>query len=143
VNPKELTDEELDKALKLAPAWSLVNSPVPGAEPKKRVELMRTYEFHSFEDAMHFMGEATAYISRMNHHPRWQNVWRSLTIWLSTWDIGHRPSRLDVELAGYLDSLFRNYASPVVKDVDAHGRTTWRSESPTDKPNKPLNSDAT
>lgn len=73
--------------------------------------LMRSFEFASFEDAMHFMFSATRHIGRVDHHPDWENIWRTITIWLTTWDIGHKPSHYDVELAQYLDELFENYVS--------------------------------
>lgn len=72
---------------------------------------MRSFEFASFEDAMHFMFSATRHIGRVDHHPDWENIWRTITIWLTTWDIGHKPSHYDVELAQYLDELFENYVS--------------------------------
>jgi hypothetical protein len=32
-----------------------------------------------------------------------------VSVWLSTWDIGHKPSRLDIELALYLDELYKTF----------------------------------
>lgn len=82
-----------------------------GAKGEKRTELLRTYEFASFEDAIHFMFAATRHISKIDHHPDWENVWRTITIWLTTWDIGNKPSHYDLELAQYLDELFEPYVS--------------------------------
>ncbi len=76
---------------------------------------MRTYEFARFEDAIDFMAEATKHISVVQHHPRWENTWRTLRVWLSTWDIGHKPSQFDLDLAEYLDNLFGKYPTPKVK----------------------------
>jgi pterin-4a-carbinolamine dehydratase len=128
VDPKELTDQELEEFVNRTTNWYLNSSHIPGKEPAKRLELMKSFEFHSFEDALHFMARAGDFISRMNHHPRWQNTWRSVTVWLSTWDIGHRPSRLDVELAEHLDALHRNYVEPVLKKVDDRGYTIWEKD---------------
>jgi pterin-4a-carbinolamine dehydratase len=41
--------------------------------------------------------------------PDWQNIWVSLRVWLTTWDIGHRPSFKDIRLAEYLEKLYRDY----------------------------------
>jgi pterin-4a-carbinolamine dehydratase len=76
-----------------------------------RIGLVRTYIFVSFEDAMHFMQTASRYISRAEHHPEWENVWVSVRVWLTSWDIGHRPSLKDVALAEQLDKLYENYAT--------------------------------
>jgi hypothetical protein len=32
-----------------------------------------------------------------------------VVVYLTTWDIGHKPSMLDVDLATYLDELYQNY----------------------------------
>ena len=103
----ELSRDELDAALKELPKWQLAVSEIPGKEPLKRTELKRTYELRSFEDAMKFMADAVPHIGRVEHHPRWENLWRTVTVWLTTWDIGHLPSRLDIDLARYLDAQFQ------------------------------------
>jgi len=39
------------------------------------------------------------------HHPRWENQWRTVTVYLSTWDLNYRISELDVQLAARLDRV--------------------------------------
>jgi pterin-4a-carbinolamine dehydratase len=109
VNPNALTESEIEKALLRLTEWQITTSFIPGKEPNKRTELMRTYVFARFEDAIDYMAEATKHISVVQHHPRWENTWRTLRVWLSTWDIGHKPSRIDLDLAEYLDHLFGKY----------------------------------
>lgn len=105
--PQALTDEELMEFLEQHSAWRLIAR--VGVKGEKRTELMRTYEFASFEDAIHYMSSATRHIGKLDHHPDWENIWRSITVWLTTWDIGHKPSHYDIELAQYLDELYLNY----------------------------------
>jgi len=69
---------------------------------------MRTFDFESFDDAIHFMSTASRFIDRIDHHPEWTNIWRTLIVYLTTWDIGHKPSMLDVDVAAYLDELYEN-----------------------------------
>jgi pterin-4a-carbinolamine dehydratase len=88
------------------PAWRVVSRAIGAV---KKVELMRTYEFESFYDAVHFMNSAARFIDRIDHHPEWTNIWRTIVVYLTTWDIGHKPSMLDVDLAAYLDGLYREY----------------------------------
>ena len=52
------------------------------------------------------MNTALRFISRIDHHPEWTNIWRTLVVYLTTWDIGHKPSMLAVDVAAYLDGLF-------------------------------------
>ena len=112
VKLREFTAAELQSALQQLPDWHCVVSDLPGAPGRQRSELHRSYEFASFEDALGFMSAAVPKISDLQHHPRWENIWRTVSVWLSTWDIGHKPSELDLELALYLDNLRGQYASP-------------------------------
>jgi pterin-4a-carbinolamine dehydratase len=108
--PEALTSEEQNDVLERLSGWRLVTSMIPGQEPKMRTELMKTYQFNKFEQALSFMMSAAPYISNANHHPRWENIFKSVTVWLTSWDIGFLPSHLDVELAQYLDVLYRDSA---------------------------------
>jgi pterin-4a-carbinolamine dehydratase len=119
VTLKELSAEELSAALERLSGWRLVASDIPGNEPRKRSELFRVFEFASFEDAIAFMSAAVAEIVRLDHHPRWENIWRSVSVWLTTWDIGHKPSVLDIELAAFLNELRKGYAPPKAKRGDS------------------------
>jgi pterin-4a-carbinolamine dehydratase len=108
----ELTKPELDSALETLSGWEVRPTDIPGSEPK---ELCRTFEFASFEDAIAFMGKAVRKISEMDHHPRWENIWRTVLVSLSTWDIGHKPSVLDLELARYFEELRSTFPPPKVR----------------------------
>lgn len=112
VTLSELTPQELAEGLGRLPGWKVVVSD-PGTGPlAQRTELTRAFEFASFADAIRFMGEAVPAIETMQHHPRWENIWRSVSVHLSTWDIGHKPSRLDLELATRLQALRQRFPDP-------------------------------
>lgn len=51
-------------------------------------------------------------IEQVNHHPRWENVYRTLRVALSTWDIGHRISYADAMLAQAFDRTFDAHRTP-------------------------------
>jgi pterin-4a-carbinolamine dehydratase len=104
----KLTEQDLVKVLRRLSKWELATNRV-SPNGKKKTELMRTYEFATFEDAMHFMTTASRHISIIDHHPDWRNIWRTINVWLTTWDVGHHPSTYDVELAEYLDQLYSDY----------------------------------
>lgn len=40
------------------------------------------------------------------HHPRWENIWKTVRVYLTTWDIGHRISDRDIQLARYFDRAY-------------------------------------
>jgi pterin-4a-carbinolamine dehydratase len=107
VSIKPLTQTELDNELKLLSGWELVESLIPGDYPKSRHELRKVYVFKSFRSAIQFMSSAVVPIDRIQHHPRWENQWRSVTVYLSTWDIGFRVSQFDIDLAKVLDGVYK------------------------------------
>lgn len=112
-NAQPLTEEEIRIALEQLPNWVYttvrLSKKTVDAKDEFGAEIMRVYQFASFKEAISFMNEAKIFIDQMNHHPRWENVWRSVTVWLSTWDVGHRISQWDIDLAEKLDSLFQDY----------------------------------
>ena len=57
-----------------------------------------------------FMVDVGQFCDAANHHPRWENVYRTLWIYLTTWDIGHRVSHLDLILAAQIDKSFQRYS---------------------------------
>ena len=111
---KDLTEAEMSAALNALPGWTTAISEIPGREPITRTELYRAFEFASFDDAIRFMSKAVERINEMDHHPRWENIWRTVSVWLSTWDIGFKPSELDVALATYLQELRADFDPPRV-----------------------------
>jgi pterin-4a-carbinolamine dehydratase len=93
---KELTETELKDALISLPGWEITHRIVPADSDHQTVELYKAFKFKSFEDAIHFMGTAARFASITQHHPDWQNLWVSVRVWLTTWDIGHRLTFKDV-----------------------------------------------
>lgn len=107
-----LTPDELTKKLSELTNWRIQTVEVPNRKNEKGSELVRKYEFTTFLDAIKFMSEAAVYIEKVNHHPKWENLWINLIVHLSTWNIGYKVSALDFDLAFYLDSLFNTSYKP-------------------------------
>ena len=88
---ERLSDDDLARALDElnagAPGWSLANG-----------KLHRTFEFRDFVEAFAFMTRAALVAERMNHHPEWFNVYRTVRVDLTTHDAGGITG-LDLELA--------------------------------------------
>lgn len=127
VTLRDLSTVELSEALGRLEGWESRPSDLPGCPGFERIELHRNFEFASFKDAIAFMAEAVPEIVQRKHHPRWENVWRSVSVWLSTWDIGHKPSVLDVELAGYLNELYARYPRPATPSKRASAKPADQS----------------
>lgn len=108
----ELTAQELSDGLGRLPGWKVVLAENSAGVPAQKTELSKTFEFASFVDAIRFMGEAVPRIEEMQHHPRLENIWRSVSVHLTTWDIGHKPSRLDLELAQHFEELRQRFPKP-------------------------------
>jgi pterin-4a-carbinolamine dehydratase len=104
-----LTEQELDDALRLLHGWEPVESLVPGDYPNARQEIRKVYRFKSFKAAIQFMQAAVQPINEIPHHPRWENQWRTLTVYLTTWDIGNKVTKLDIDLARRLDELYKGF----------------------------------
>jgi pterin-4a-carbinolamine dehydratase len=124
VRPNALTRGQLTRSLTTLPHWTTVRSILPNH--KVRDELMRQFDFDTFEEAMQFVQMIAEYATLKNHHPRWENVWVTLTIWLTTWDIGHKPSRLDIDMAKHIERMYIDFhfkkRQPNLKSVQ--GRTS-------------------
>jgi pterin-4a-carbinolamine dehydratase len=107
VKPAPLDDSDLRLALdKELQEWALVESPLPQDPQRTRVELSREFTFESFRVVLSFMTEIADFCDDINHHPRWENVYRTLYVNLTTWDIGHRVSHLDLLLARKFDGEY-------------------------------------
>jgi pterin-4a-carbinolamine dehydratase len=116
--PRALAADELQQKLREHPGWEVCTGKIPGNDAT-RTEIRKAFEFRSFEDAMDFMEVAAAHISQVRyqpwnvqHHPRWENLWRTVTVWLSTWDNQHVISEVDFLLAEYLDELYQSTYKP-------------------------------
>jgi pterin-4a-carbinolamine dehydratase len=108
--PDPMSEEKLAVALKAALRhWQVVESPLPQDVTRTRVELYREYRFKTFRDAIAFMNEVAPGCDIAIHHPRWENVWRHVRVFLTTWDIQHRISDRDVQLAKYFDSAYGEF----------------------------------
>lgn len=69
-----------------------------------RDALTKTFQFRNFVEAFGFMTRAALIAEKMNHHPEWFNVYRTVEVTLSTHDAGGL-TELDVKLAQKMDAL--------------------------------------
>ena len=67
--------------------------------------LYRSFRFRDFSEAFAFMTRVAIEAEKINHHPRWSNVWNTVEIWLSTHDSGNTVTAKDHQLAAAIDKL--------------------------------------
>lgn len=67
--------------------------------------LYRKFEFKNFSEAFAFMTRVALIAEKMNHHPRWTNVWNTVEVWLNTHDAGNVVTDKDRKLAEKIDAL--------------------------------------
>ena len=108
--PDPLSTEKIAEALNGSLSrWSWVASRAPGLPSGTREELSRAFVFKTFRDAVNFMAEVAPGCDIWMHHPRWENIFRTVFVNLSTWDIGSRISDRDIKLARYFDQAYTDY----------------------------------
>jgi pterin-4a-carbinolamine dehydratase len=112
IKPAPMAEGDIGIALsELLQDWKVVRSPLPEDPDKVREELYKEFLFRKFLDVMEFMREVADFADKANHHPRWENIYNDLRVYLTTWDIGHRISHLDVQLAQFFDRVYKDYCS--------------------------------
>lgn len=67
--------------------------------------LYKKFSFANFQEAFAFMTKVAFIAEKMNHHPRWTNVYNSVEIWLSTQDAGNTVTDKDRKLAEKIDAV--------------------------------------
>lgn len=79
-------------------------SEVPG-----RDAITKRFVFRDFNEAFGWMARVALLAEKMDHHPEWSNVYRTVDVRLSTHDAGG-VSELDITMAHAMDA----YAASVV-----------------------------
>jgi 4a-hydroxytetrahydrobiopterin dehydratase len=90
---------EAERAELLAPLFAAGWQMVDG-----RDAITKTFTFANFVEAFGFMSQAALHAEKLNHHPEWFNVYRTVEVTLSTHDAGGLTA-LDAKLASRMDRL--------------------------------------
>ena len=92
---KKLSGEARKAALAKLKGWSDVNG---------RDAISKKFVFADFNQAFGFMTRAALVAEKLDHHPEWFNVYKTVEVTLSTHDAGGLTA-LDVTLAEAMDKL--------------------------------------
>jgi 4a-hydroxytetrahydrobiopterin dehydratase len=90
-----LTENERHTMLVELSDWALT----PGREAIRRI-----YTFRNFNEAFGFMTRAALVAEKMNHHPEWSNVYKTVDVTLATHD-ADGLTELDLKLARSMDKI--------------------------------------
>src|SRR4051794_37768202 len=92
---EKLTGEARKTALGKLSGWS---------EVANRDAISKKYVFGDFNAAFGFMTRAALIAEKMDHHPEWFNVYKTVEVTLSTHDAGG-VTEIDVKLASAMDRI--------------------------------------
>jgi len=89
-----LTESAIQDVLANLPGWAFADDTIH-----------KTYRFASFSEAIGFIAEMAFSCEKANHHPDLSNVYSTVTIRLSTHDVGNKVTQKDVDLALEIEKL--------------------------------------
>jgi 4a-hydroxytetrahydrobiopterin dehydratase len=72
---------------------------------EKENSLYKKFSFKEFSEAFAFMTRVALAAEKMDHHPKWTNVYNQVEIWLSTHDAGDVVTEKDRKLASKIDAF--------------------------------------
>ncbi|MDO8591492.1 MAG: 4a-hydroxytetrahydrobiopterin dehydratase [bacterium] len=72
---------------------------------EKDKQLYKKFEFKDFKDAFDFMTKVAAVAEAQNHHPRWQNEYNKVEVWLGT-HLEGKITHKDKVLAEAIDEIY-------------------------------------
>jgi 4a-hydroxytetrahydrobiopterin dehydratase len=92
---QKLSGEARSRALARLKGWS---------EVKGRNAINKKFVFADFNEAFGFMARVALTAEKLDHHPEWSNVYKTVEVTLSTHDAGGL-TELDVKLAEAMDKF--------------------------------------
>jgi len=92
---QKLTGEERTRALAGLAGWS---------EVPDRDAITKRFVFKDFNEAFGFMARAALVAEKLDHHPEWSNVYKTVDVTLTTHDAGGLTER-DIKLAAAMNRI--------------------------------------
>ncbi len=92
---QKLSGEPRSRVLARLNGWS---------EVKGRDAISKKFVFTNFSEAFGFMARVALVAEKLDHHPEWSNVYKTVEVTLSTHDAGGL-TELDVKLAEAMDKF--------------------------------------
>ena len=92
---QKLTGDARKAALATLSGWS---------EVKDRDAIAKKFVFRDFSEAFGFMTRAALVAEKLDHHPEWFNVYKTVEVTLATHDVGG-VTELDIKLAEAMNRI--------------------------------------
>ena len=92
---QKVSTEARDRALGKLKGWSLADG---------REAIRKKFVFADFNEAFGFMARAALVAEKLDHHPEWFNVYKTVEVTLATHDAGG-VTELDIKLAEAMNRL--------------------------------------
>lgn len=93
--PKRLGEDARKEALTVLRGWSFVEG---------RDAMTKRFVFHDFNEAFGWMSRVAMLAEKLDHHPEWRNVYRTVEVTLTTHDAGG-VTELDIRIARAMDMM--------------------------------------
>ncbi|MGB3540646.1 MAG: 4a-hydroxytetrahydrobiopterin dehydratase [Mesorhizobium sp.] len=93
---EKLDRKAIDEALAGIEGWALAAD---------EASISRTFTFRNFSEAFAFMTRSALAAEKMDHHPDWSNVYKTVDVTLNTHDAGGLTA-LDFDLAKKMNRYF-------------------------------------
>lgn len=104
---EKLAGDVLNAALGERPEWALTED---------GLAIERRFVFRNFSEAFAFMTRVAMAAEKMNHHPEWSNVYKTVDVRLTTHDAGGL-TELDFVLARRIDTIFSDSVFTPLDDI--------------------------
>jgi len=82
--------------------------------------LYRQFNFENFKEAWLFMEKVAELSEEFQHHPRWENEWNVVQIWLITHEGAEKITDKDRQLAAAIDSIANPAKVTTPEVIEAH-----------------------
>jgi 4a-hydroxytetrahydrobiopterin dehydratase len=112
---QKVSAEARDHALARLKGWSQVDG---------REAIRKKFVFADFNEAFGFMTRAALVAEKLDHHPEWFNVYKTVEVTLSTHDAGGL-TELDFKLAEAMDKFGAERAGSLPYPCRLLGIVTW------------------
>jgi ribonuclease HI len=86
--------------------------------------LYKQFNFDDFKAAWAFMTQVAEIAEEFQHHPRWENEWSVVQIWLITHEGGHNITDKDRQMAEAIDAAYAHEAPQGAKEADPSAHPT-------------------
>jgi 4a-hydroxytetrahydrobiopterin dehydratase len=93
--PEKLNADDVKTHMNELDGWSMVEG---------REAIQKTFMFKNFVQAFGFMTQSAIIAEKLDHHPEWSNVYKTVEVTLATHDVDGL-TELDFKLAKAMDKI--------------------------------------